>query len=75
MIDVLAPNWWPVQVYLQAQWTVVGAGMGGIVWQGIASTEIRATCELLEVPHEERPWVCEAVRILAAHDSKRLNKR
>jgi len=37
--------------------------------------EVRATCEMLDVPRDEWPWVAEGVRILTAHESKRLNKR
>lgn len=65
VIEVLGPNWHTVQVFKYARWTILGVGMLKKPWfDGIAGTEIRATCELLDVPRDEWPRITRLIHDL-----------
>lgn len=68
-VVVWAENWNIVQVFTRCQWQrSVLSGMAGAVrvWEGISAQEVRAACDLLDIPRAEWPdlmWgIAEMVR-------------
>lgn len=73
-VEVLPCNWWPVQVYLRCQPTLL-AGMGGAVILGVSAQEVRAACSLLRVPPREWPDTVDGAQALAGMVAKIENER
>ena len=64
-IEVLAENWHAVQAYVRCQHTML-AGMGGAVYLGVSSQEVRAAASMLRIPSREWPDVIDGAQALAS---------
>jgi hypothetical protein len=72
--EVLECNWWPVQVYLRCQQTML-SGMAGAVLLGVSAVEVRAVCSLMRVPRCEWPDVLDGAQALAGMVAKIENEK
>ncbi len=72
--EVLECNWWPVQVYLRCQQTML-AGMAGAVLLGVSAVEVRAVCSLMRVPRSAWPDVLDGVQAVAGMVAKIENDK
>lgn len=73
-IEVLAPNWWGVNVYMRCQQTLL-SGMSGGVFLGVSAQEVRAAASMLRVPAREWPDVIDTAQALAGMVAKIENDR
>ena len=73
-VEVLECNWWPVQVYLRCQQTML-SGMAGAVLLGVSAVEIRAVCSLMRVPRSDWPDVLDGAQALAGMVAKVENDK
>lgn len=64
VVDVWTCNLTAVRVFQLCTVRGIGAGMGGVWWQGIEIAEIRSACELLKIPHEDCDGVTWDVRYM-----------
>ena len=77
-VVVWSENWTTVEVFTRCQWQVTTvAGMSGAVrvWEGIPAVEIKATCELLDVPRSQWPDVLAGVGVMQATAKPVLNEQ
>ena len=72
--EVLECNWWPVQVYLRCQQTML-SGMAGAVLLGVSAVEVRAVCSLMRVARGEWPDVLDGAQALAGMVAKIENDK
>jgi hypothetical protein len=63
IIDVLAPNWPTVLVYMACLWTIEVGGSKP-VFRGISAQEARAAVDLVGVPSDEWPRVQRGLQIM-----------
>jgi hypothetical protein len=70
--EVSADNWNAVSVFQVCEFQIIG-GAFGMWWRGIPSIEVKAACELLNMPRSDWPEVLEGVRIMAAETAKLRN--
>lgn len=76
-VEVWAENWTIVQVFTRCQWRtsmIAVPGFAQRVWEGIAAVEIRACCDLLDVPRPQWPDVLWGVGVMAAASMPVLNE-
>lgn len=76
-VVVWAENWCIVEVFTRCQWqTAIASGMAGAarIWEGIHATEIRAACELLDLPRSSWADVSWGVGVMVAAARPVLNE-
>jgi hypothetical protein len=74
-IEVAADGEESVYVFLLCLPEGIGAGMGGILWLGIAPEQIRAACALQRVPRARWPQVAEDVSDMGRAVARAQNRR
>ena len=61
-MEVWSCNCLAVEVFEQCELDVVGTGMAGLYWRGIAATEIQSACDLLGIADTDRAQVADDVK-------------
>lgn len=72
--EVLECNWWPVQVYLRCQQTML-SGMAGVAFLGVSASEAMASARMIRAPVREWPDVIDGVQALAGMVAKIENEK
>ncbi len=75
VVDVWPCNLTAVKVFQLCTVRGVSAGLGGVWWQGIEISEIRAACDLLELPHAQWAAITWDVRYMGRCVANARNAR
>lgn len=75
VVEVLESNWTAVQVYMSCQWTLVGVGVGGVHWQGIAAAEVAGALQIHRVRRSDWLDVEARVRVMVQAARSLRNER
>lgn len=67
-------NWPAIVVFTRCEWTKL-VGMGGLVWSGIAASEIEAVLKLTKVPRDQWTLILDGVRLMVKAALPHINAK
>lgn len=73
-VEVWECNAQPVDVFRSCQIGGIGAGMGGVVWIGIAADELRAALAIRRVPRVSWPTIADDVQYMGGEVARERNR-